>query len=70
MSLLFESPPGDSGVHGPVSIGGGDRSAAILSKNRSEQLSWDCDLRHLKCDVPAVADNLCANLDQLLAKRR
>jgi hypothetical protein len=35
-----------------------------------EQLARDRDLRHLKGDVPAVADDLRADLDQLLAQRR
>lgn len=38
--------------------------------DRSEQTARDRDLRHLKGDVPAVADHLRTNLDQLLAKRR
>lgn len=37
--------------------------------DRGEQPARDRDLCHLKGDVPPVADDLCADFDQLLAKR-
>ena len=40
------------------------------SQNLLEHLSWDGDLGHLERDVAAVADNLCADLDQLLLQAR
>src|SRR5665213_40740 len=43
------------------------QSSASLH-NRGEQLAWDRDLRHLERNVSAVADNLRADLDQLLSK--
>ncbi len=36
----------------------------------SEQMARDGDFGHLKGDVAAVADDLCADLDQLLAQTR
>jgi hypothetical protein len=49
----------------------GRRSQGSDSLNdRGEQFARDCDLRHLKRDVPAVADDLRTDLDQLLAQGR
>jgi hypothetical protein len=33
-------------------------------------LPWDGDLGHLEGDIAAVADDLCADLDQLLFEAR
>ncbi len=46
------------------------RSQAVNeAQDLSEQGAWDGDLRHLESDIATVADDLGADLDQLLAQR-
>ena len=48
-------------------------AAAVVRRSGSRSLgtfAGDSDLGHLECDVTAVADDLCADLDQLLLKAR
>jgi hypothetical protein len=40
-----------------------------LPQDSSEQIAGHGDLRHLERDVTAIADDLGADLDQLLADR-
>ena len=40
------------------------------SSVKLEHLPWDGDLGHLEGDIAAVADDLCADLDQLLFEAR
>jgi hypothetical protein len=40
------------------------------AQNLLEHSPWDGDLGHLEGDIAAVADDLCADLDQLLFEAR
>ncbi len=40
------------------------------ARYRSEQLALNRDLRHLERDIATVTDDLCTDLDQLLAQAR
>jgi hypothetical protein len=49
-----------------VAGGGCGRSSAISRKSLLEHLPWDGDLGHLEGNIAAVADDIRADLDQLL----
>ncbi len=72
--------PGDPVLHeivanegGPLigwRDGRGPRSQAVdQSQNFREEPPWDRHFGKLECDVPAMPDHFCADLDQLLAQR-
>ena len=50
--------------------GGCGRSSRDEAQNLLEHLPWDGDLGHLEGDIAAVADDLCADLDQLVGGLR
>jgi hypothetical protein len=61
-SVVFD-PTRDNGTNYAVDVNGGGRSSD-QPQDVGEQVSRNCDLRHLEGDV-AAADDLRADLDQL-----